>query len=63
MPQFIDPNAMGWDTVEVPLSAGVDTRSPARTVRPPSMLKAENLRFDSGQSLRKRRGHVGHKRT
>lgn len=61
MARFVDPNQLTWDTVEIPLAAGVDLRSPNRTVAAPAMLAAENLRYDSGTALRKRRGHRGYR--
>lgn len=59
MPYPKNPDSMAWDTVFMPLSSGVDLRTPARAVAAQRLLKLENGRFDAGDSgIRKRRGHV-----
>lgn len=61
MPRSLDPNQYEWETVEYPLAAGVDLRSPGRAVQAPRLKKLENGRFDSGvMGMRRRRGHLGY---
>lgn len=51
---------MEWATFDVPLTKGVDLRSPARAVETGRLLAAENLVFDQGRAgLVRRRGHKG----
>jgi hypothetical protein len=49
-----------WETAALPLAAGVDLRTPGRSVENRRLLEFTNGEFSSGQSgLEKRRGHVG----
>jgi hypothetical protein len=55
---FTPDETMQWRAVELPFEAGVDLRQPSRLVQAPSLVKAENVRFDTlRRGLRRRRGH------
>lgn len=54
---FNQPYELQWETVAVPLVDGLDLNTRARLVKPPTLLRALNVRFPREGGPEKRHGH------
>lgn len=62
MPMIPNDAGAQWETLPLPLSRGVDLRTPERGVTRDRLITLYNARFEDGDiGFRKRRGHLGYR--